>query len=165
MMTKLKQHWLKTSQREKWMIGLAGAVLLAFLFQQGILASLNSYQRQSEQKLRHAEQNFTALWQQQDRIGRLQITYPPQFKLSADRAVHESARQQKIAPVLLDANANQATLAPMTLPFPKLLIWLDLLEKQYGMQASHLKLSIDDDRPDQVHIATLVLQRVEGGIL
>ena len=62
---------------------------------------------------------------------------------------------------LLEANANRAVVAPLTLPFSQLLSWLEQLEAQYGLQASQLKLVADVDNLSRVHITTLVLQRAE----
>ncbi|WP_261373174.1 type II secretion system protein M [Yersinia bercovieri] len=161
MMTKIKQYWQNASQREKFILSLGSLVLLGLVLSRGIFAPLNHYQQQSEQNLRHAEQDFAALKQQQERISHLRAKQLPQSALSADRAVHESARQQNITIVLQEANANRAMLAPLTLPFPQLLSWLEQLERQYGLQASQLKLAVDTDDPNQVHISTLVLQRTE----
>ncbi|CNK32816.1 putative general secretion pathway protein M [Yersinia mollaretii] len=163
MMTKIKPRWQDASQREKWILSLGSLILLGLLLSQGVIAPLNHYQQQSEKNLRQAARGFAALMQQQDRISRLRVEQPPQFTLSADRAVHESARQQNIVIALQEANANRATLAPMTLPFPQLVSWLAQLESQYGLQASHLALSAETDNPGRVHISTLVLQRTEGG--
>ncbi|AJI93973.1 type II secretion system (T2SS), M family protein [Yersinia ruckeri] len=165
MMTKIKLHWQTYSKREQWIFSLGGLALLGLILIRGILAPLNHYQQQSELNLRQAKRDFAALLQQQERIAHLQAQQTLRSDLSADRAVHESARQQNMTITLQEASANRAVLAPFTLPFPQLLSWLELLEKKYGLQASHLKLAVDTQNPNAVHITTLILQRAEATIL
>ncbi|MGK4441584.1 type II secretion system protein GspM [Yersinia proxima] len=161
MMTKIKQRWQNYSKREQLIFSLSGLVLLGLIVSQGIVAPLENYQRQSTQNLHNAQRDFAALLQQQDRISNLQAQQPPQYALSADRALHESAHQKNITITLLEANANRAVVAPLSLPFSQLLSWLEQLEAQYGLQASQLKLVADANNPKRVYITTLVLQRTE----
>ncbi|MCW6540683.1 type II secretion system protein M [Yersinia ruckeri] len=165
MMTKIKLHWQTYSKREQWIFSLGGLVLLGLILIRGILAPLNHYQQQSELNLQQAKRDFATLLQQQERIVRLQAQHPLRSDVPADRAVHESARQQNLTIALQKAGANRAVLAPFTLPFPQLLSWLELLERKYGLQASQLKLALDAQNPNAVHITSLVLQRAEAAIL
>lgn len=158
-MTKIKQRWQNYSQREQLIFSLGGLVLFGLIVSQGIIAPLENYQRQSEQNLHRAQRDFAALLQQQDRISHLQAQQPPQYLVSVDKALHDSAHQKNMTITLLETNANRAVVAPLTLPFPQLLSWLEHLETQYGLQANQLKLTADTDNPNRVHIITLVLQR------
>ncbi|CNL78714.1 putative general secretion pathway protein M [Yersinia aldovae] len=159
MMTRIKQRWQNYSKREQLIFTFGGLALLGLIVSQGIVAPLNNYQQQSEKTLLRAQRDFAALLQQQPRINSLQAQQPPQFALSAGQAAHEGAHQKDMTITLLEANMNRVVVAPFTLPFPKLLNWLEHLEKQYGLQASELKLAADANNLNQVHISTLVLQR------
>ncbi|WP_245994841.1 type II secretion system protein GspM [Yersinia hibernica] len=165
MMTKIKQRWQNYSKREQIIFSLGGLVLLGLALSQGAIAPLNNYRQQSEQNLRQAQRDFAMLMQQQDRISHLHAQRPLQYTLSLDRAVHESARQNNLKIILQETQKNRAVLAPLVIPFPQLLSWLELLETEYGIQARHLKVAIDEDNPNQVYISSLVLQRTAAVIL
>ncbi|AEX50292.1 hypothetical protein GRAQ_03832 [Rahnella aquatilis CIP 78.65 = ATCC 33071] len=152
----MKQWLMLKNERERWLILIAAFLLAVTCLWYGILTPLNNRIAQSRARINTQHHQLEWMVQQTQRLGT-----PSGWRTQKDKlteAINTSATRLSLQLPQLLADDRGITLSYEQISYPELLRWLEVLNKEYGIQVVAITIVAGTGEKGSVKVSQLILR-------
>lgn len=152
----IKTWWLSKNQREQRLL-LAGGVFFALVFfWYGVVVPLNNTISRQLQENRKLSESLVWIATETESQGLVKIKVLP---TDMEKVVIDSALKAQLTITIQAHDDYQLTVTPFSPPTDKLVLWLDDLKTNWGLQPGEMQLAAEPENNSSLAVKKLVLQK------
>lgn len=152
----MKQWLMLKNERERWLILVAAFLLAVTCIWYGILTPLNNRIAQSRARVNTQHHQLEWMIQQTQRLGA-----PSELRVKTEKlteAINTSAAGLSLQLPKTTQNERGVTLSFEQVPYATLLRWLEILNKEYGIQVVAISIVTGTGPTGSVSVPLLTLR-------